>query len=111
MAIARAGGIPLPLLVALAHGGTNGQKEQAAASSPPLPSRAWLVGSTYARCEGMYERSADLIQGRSVWDRVSPNDPRFILIKSSHSAAPLPRAARALVPSLIEIVTPTTWAD
>ena len=33
------------------------------------------------------------------------------IIKSSHSAAPLPRAARALVPSLIEIVTPTTWAD
>ena len=40
--------------------------------------KARLSGNTYAACQGIYQKSDDVIQGRNVWDRVWPNDNRII---------------------------------
>jgi hypothetical protein len=39
---------------------------------------AELRGNTYAGCQGTYEASTDTVQGRKIWDRVSPDNSRFI---------------------------------
>jgi len=39
---------------------------------------AHLHGETYAACQGTYMQSHDMINGRQVWDRVSPDTSRFL---------------------------------
>ena len=43
---------------------------------------AKLDGRTYAKCEGTYKRSDDLIQGKPIWDRIDPDSSRFIFFCS-----------------------------
>lgn len=47
---------------------------------------ARLTGDTLASCEGVYQRSADVIDGKPIWDRVAlndgtPSDSRFIFYR------------------------------
>ena len=76
-----------PLVTDLASALRDAQDAQGAveASPPPAPPpasprRAKLVlgGDTYGLCGGIYEeKTATLIQGRSIWVRLNPNN-RFI---------------------------------
>jgi hypothetical protein len=43
-------------------------RDEMAASRPTVTAR--LDGDTYADCQGTYERSEDVVNGRRVWDRV-----------------------------------------